>query len=247
MPCLMHGKRNYTGAGGGASALNDLTDVTVNNPSNNQVLKYDESEQKWVNGTGGGGASTMSDLADVEIDAQTLDAGQVLKWDDVNEKWVNEDEAGGTTSVELTNAQYQALTPEQKNDPTKVYYVTDYPSGGGGGADPFANDAVLLNFGSCSASGLTYLTLDDDFTDYHYISIMFMNGDKDIEQQIMIPSEMLYGESGTTDIRNVRYYSVSDSDRSAFLGYNEYRDQLYVSNGFLFMIYVTIIGIGKKQ
>jgi len=201
--------------------------------------------RNYTGGGGSGGASAISDLTDVSL--TNLSDGQVLKYDSANEEWVNDDEAGGTTSVELTNVQYQALTPEQKNDPTKVYYVTDYPSGGGGGADPFANDTVLLNFGSCSANGITYLTLDDDFTNYHYISIMFMNGDKDVEQQTMIPSEMLYGESGTTDIRNVRYYSTSDLDRSAFLGYNEYRDQLYMSNGFSFMIYVTIIGIGKKQ
>jgi len=39
------------GAGGGASALDDLTDVTITSPSTNQVLKYNGSA--WVNGTGG--------------------------------------------------------------------------------------------------------------------------------------------------------------------------------------------------
>lgn len=35
------------------AVLDDLTDVTISSPANNQVLKYDGS--KWVNGTGGGG------------------------------------------------------------------------------------------------------------------------------------------------------------------------------------------------
>ena len=81
-----------------------------------------------LSATGGGGASALDDLTDVEITNPS--SGQVLKYDAQNEEWINADEAGGTTSVELTYAQYQALTPEQKSDPTKVYYVTDYPASG---------------------------------------------------------------------------------------------------------------------
>jgi len=42
---------------GGASALNDLTDVTLANPSNGQVLKYNATTGKWENAdeSGGGG------------------------------------------------------------------------------------------------------------------------------------------------------------------------------------------------
>lgn len=46
-------------AGGGASALNDLTDVTLSSPASGQVLKYNGSQ--WVNdtdATGGGGSNT---------------------------------------------------------------------------------------------------------------------------------------------------------------------------------------------
>ena len=44
-------------ASGGASALNDLTDVTLANPSNGQVLKYNATTGKWENAdeSGGGG------------------------------------------------------------------------------------------------------------------------------------------------------------------------------------------------
>lgn len=55
------------GGGGGASALNDLTDVTISSPTLGQVLKYNGTF--WVNDTDetgvGGGASAFSDLTDV--------------------------------------------------------------------------------------------------------------------------------------------------------------------------------------
>ena len=35
---------------------------------------------------------------------------------------------GGGSVVTLTTAQYNALTPEQKADPTKIYFITDAPS-----------------------------------------------------------------------------------------------------------------------
>lgn len=44
--------------GGGASALNDLTDVTITSASNGQVLTYNGTSQKWENGSGGGGGNT---------------------------------------------------------------------------------------------------------------------------------------------------------------------------------------------
>ena len=38
------------GEGGGASALIDLTDVDISTPTSGQILKYDEENDKWVNG-----------------------------------------------------------------------------------------------------------------------------------------------------------------------------------------------------
>jgi hypothetical protein len=60
------------GGGGGASAINDLSDVTISSPSNGQVLKYNSTTSQWENGTdatggGGGGASQLDDLSDVAI------------------------------------------------------------------------------------------------------------------------------------------------------------------------------------
>lgn len=45
--------------------------------------------------------------------------------------------SSGSQPVELTKAQYDALTSEQKNDPTKIYFVTDY--------EPASNNGDRIN------------------------------------------------------------------------------------------------------
>lgn len=52
--------------GGGASALDDLTDVDITSATVGQVLKYDGA--KWVNGTGGGSSYTAGDNIDITSD-----------------------------------------------------------------------------------------------------------------------------------------------------------------------------------
>ena len=49
MPKIIKDGRIY---GASPSTLSDLADTTVSSPTNNQVLKYDSSTQKWVNGVG---------------------------------------------------------------------------------------------------------------------------------------------------------------------------------------------------
>lgn len=48
--------------------IGDLTDVTVSNPSNGQVLKWNSTSQKWENGTGGGGGNVV-ELTQAQYDA----------------------------------------------------------------------------------------------------------------------------------------------------------------------------------
>lgn len=52
--------RTSNGGGGGASALTDLSDVSVSSPSNGQVLKYNNSTSKWENANESGGGHTYS-------------------------------------------------------------------------------------------------------------------------------------------------------------------------------------------
>lgn len=68
MPAIMYKNVKYGngsgGGSGGASALSDLTDVDLSNPSDGQVLKYDATNQKWVNSneSGGGGSGSIERL-----------------------------------------------------------------------------------------------------------------------------------------------------------------------------------------
>ena len=57
---------NFTPSIGG---LDDLTDVDISSPQNDEVLKYNSTTQKWENGTGGGGggSSTLAGLTDVTL------------------------------------------------------------------------------------------------------------------------------------------------------------------------------------
>ena len=88
-----------------------------------QNLSIDQNGTLSATG-GGGGASSLDDLSDVDI-ASPSD-GQVLKY--IDGEWVNGEDTGGADAVELTQQQYDALSAQQKADPTKVYYVTDAPS-----------------------------------------------------------------------------------------------------------------------
>ena len=50
-----------------ASALEDLGDVSLNNLTDNQILKYDSSSAKWINANeSGGGGSSESDYSEKE-------------------------------------------------------------------------------------------------------------------------------------------------------------------------------------
>lgn len=104
---------------GGSSSISTLTDVELTSLANNQILKYDSASSKWVNAneSGGGGASALDDLTDVAI--TTPADGQMLVYNSDDSEWQNK-----TTRVELTQAEYDNLTPQEKNNGT-VYFITD--------------------------------------------------------------------------------------------------------------------------
>ena len=81
--------------GGGASALDDLTDVTIANEANDQVLTFNSTTNVWENqASQSGGATTLPALNDVTIATPT--DNQVLTFDNNTSMWVNADSQGGT-------------------------------------------------------------------------------------------------------------------------------------------------------
>ena len=74
-------------------------------------------------GGGGGGSSTLAGLSDTNISSPT--DGQALIYDSTNQVWKNGTGGGGNADyVELTQAQYDALTDAQKTN-GKMYFITD--------------------------------------------------------------------------------------------------------------------------
>lgn len=182
--------------------LADLTDdVNISSPSDGQILKYDGSSSKWVNGTGGGGgASALDDLTDVNITSATLANGQVLKYDSANSEWVNG--TGGSAGYqELTYDQYQALSPAQKTDGT-MYFLTDV-NGDGSQFQPVIYSETEREIGVWKdgkplyektlsiptlVSG-TYTTVPHNIDDIDYIFI------HNAVTQFVVNSNIIYGTS----------------------------------------------------
>ena len=77
-------------SGSAVAYINDIGDVVITNPTNGQVLMYDSTTQKWVNGTI---TTTLAGLTDTQI--ASLQNGQVLKYNSTSQKWENADEKGG--------------------------------------------------------------------------------------------------------------------------------------------------------
>lgn len=142
-----------------ASSLEELEDVNISNLSDGQILQYDEDSGEWVNAnkslpiasantlggikvgqnlsidengvlsaTASSDVEELDDLNDVTI--VNLANGQILKYNSTTEQWENstDDEL-----IELTNAEYEALSQAEQNDPHKYYFVTDRNGSGGGG------------------------------------------------------------------------------------------------------------------
>jgi hypothetical protein len=72
-------------AGQTIGVLDDLNDVTITNPQNDQVLKYNNGI--WVNAVAPSGASALSGLTDVAI--SSLADKDLLQWDYASGKWKN--------------------------------------------------------------------------------------------------------------------------------------------------------------
>lgn len=74
------------GDGGGASNLNDLTDVSLSLPLAGQVLKYNGT--LWTNSNDETGGLNLNDLTDVTL-SETVANNQLLRYDASTSQWKN--------------------------------------------------------------------------------------------------------------------------------------------------------------
>ena len=91
---------------GGASSLNDLTDVNITTAVDGQTLIYNATNQEWINSSTGGGSGNVDD---VQMNGQSIVTNKVASFNNY---------------VELTQAQYDAL-PASKLTDGILYCIKD--------------------------------------------------------------------------------------------------------------------------
>lgn len=124
-------------------SLDDLNDVTITSPTNDQVLTYDSNAGKWINANGGSGVSDLDDLTDVTI--TTPVDQQVLTYDSNSGEWINANAQGGVTQLD----QLSDVTISAPTDGQSLVYDSnagEWVNGSGGG-------------GSSTLAGLTDVTI----------------------------------------------------------------------------------------
>ena len=103
--------------------LADLTDdVNISSPADGEVLKYDGTSSKWINGTGGGSytlpIASSSTLGGIKV-------GTGLSIDSSTGVLSATGGGGSAQQTAVTQAQYDALVQAGTVDPTMEYFITD--------------------------------------------------------------------------------------------------------------------------
>ena len=75
-------------------SISDLADVDVTTPADGQILKWDSTQEKWVNSNNNATVAELGDITDVDLN--NLQDGQTIVWDATNSVWKNA--AGGSGS-----------------------------------------------------------------------------------------------------------------------------------------------------
>ena len=134
----------------GNTTVMDITDTTAEagDVASGKVF-YAKSGARSV---GTGDYYSPSDTAETAIDDadyfpyydSSATAKRKTLWSNIKAKLKSYFDGVYTTSIELTQAQYDALSSAEKHDTSKVYYITDGQGGGGGGYTlPIATTSTL--------------------------------------------------------------------------------------------------------
>ena len=223
------------------SALDDLTDVNINTPTDGQGIVYDASEGEWKNGDVAVSDMTSStkgigkpDGITTGVSNGTFSAKGVGIVADVNSSgtaygsnWLyytgtttvitpsteqmyrvtvngtaslyywngtayvqlaSAGGGGGASLIDVTTAQYNALTPAEKSDATKWYWINDMDGMSGSlivsGADSL-NDLTDVNLSSV-ATGDVLIKGSSSWINSKIIR--FMGGNVDLSSSVTIPA-----------------------------------------------------------
>lgn len=159
MPKIIKDGRVY---GAAPSTLADLSDTTVSSPTNNQVLKYNASTQKWVNGVGSAVISCTQTEYNAWKTAGTLNNETMYVITDapnLNATAQNLSYDGGVTS---TYDEVESKLDEDFEVGTRNYLCIC------GSTQTANNKQIAINFALCKQRTITVnsITTAGDATEY---------------------------------------------------------------------------------
>ena len=156
--------------------LKDLTgDVNISSPTNDQVLKYDGTSSKWVNGAAPAGGHTMvantpeADMIDeianaISSNQKVVSAYGIQKWSNCEAKNILVPVSQGDTGVGVWNDNWESeVTPDRTGWiwHKELYQVLE--DGNGNPVTDIKVDQVFLANGKETVS-LLGMRIDDDYT-----------------------------------------------------------------------------------
>ena len=170
--------------GGGASALNDLSDVNITSAADYQTLIYDSTDQEWQNGS-----LAFTNLSDVNISSPSN--GQVLKYNSTAGEWRNTDAtwlslaSGGTVKDD---------TVFRKSNLTADAQIVLTVGGKNSSSDTYGTDGI---FTLANKSG-SRIILYPPSGSFNYRQIYFPNKSGTIAMATDIPTDFVPASTGGT-------------------------------------------------
>lgn len=152
------------------NTLSDLTDTAISSLADGQVLKYNATSGKWVNGTGGSGGAEVILGTTAPTAAQGSNGNLYIQYDDTNNNTVTHEYVkisgaweeiaiGGGGSSVIANPSGTATATLNKVEIDNVIY--DLPSGGGSGGGSYLS--TVINDGTAVSN---VLSLSNPYTDF---------------------------------------------------------------------------------
>ena len=198
----------------GASAVSDLTDVSLSSLTNGQILKYNSTSQKWENAaeSGGGGSGYVDDVY--------VNGTSVLDTNNI---------AQVTSYKELTQAEYDAL-PASKLTDGILYCIKDVGINEGDKFSPIIYSTDEREVGTwLDGKPLYQKTVVHNTALPHgqWTQISFGSGKK-----IVYYEGKTYIDGNTFPFSDLNYHRGANSNEyCCCCGYNNYTLQIYPSIG----------------
>lgn len=135
---------------GGAAVLNDLSDVNISTPANNDVLSYNSGTTDWENREIVEADGSIDTHSDVDVTSTPPNDGDVLTYNNGTSNWEPAAPAAGASEGRLISKQI-FTTSGTWNKPVGINTVLVEVIGAGGGGG--SGDSTAAGQMSCASGG----------------------------------------------------------------------------------------------